>query len=139
MFFRLMLLFVFMVFGIVLYVQDIIVVFVSVLVVVIKDLCNGILIICLLFNQCKMIVLQDVLENDDNMNWWAKWLEKELVAIWEEIWIFNNNMYWVFWELYDFLDIWFIYDYFMFEFKVGNFQGYLLNVDLELDVSIMLE
>lgn len=62
-----------------------------------------------------------MLENDDNIKWWAKWFEKELVAICEEIWVFNNNMYWVFWEFYNFLDIWFIYDYFMFEFKVGNF------------------
>ena len=76
---RLTLLLALMAFGIVSYAQDTTAVPVSTPVAAIKDLRSGTLIIRLPSNQRKMTALQDALENDDNTNQRAKWLEKEVV------------------------------------------------------------
>lgn len=136
---RLTLLLALMAFGIVLSAQDTTAVPVSTPVAAIKDLRNGTLIIRLPSNQRKMTALQDALENDDNTKRRAKWLEKELAATREETRTFNNNMYRAFRESYNFSDIRFTYDYFTPELKAGNFQGHLLNAELEPDASITLE
>lgn len=105
----------------------------------IKDLRAGTLLVRLPSNQRKITALQDALENDDNSERRATWLQKELKATREGTSTFNNNMYRAFQEAYDFSEMLFTYDYFTPELKAGRFRGHLLNAGLQPDSSITLD
>lgn len=105
----------------------------------IKELRKGTLIVRLPSNQRKMKALKEALEKDDNSSQREKWLQRELEATQEETQTFNNTMFRAFGEAYDFSAVQFTYDYLTPELKAGNFQGNLLNEELEPSSAIALE